>query len=179
MFSSPPSFPAWSTIGENPLSSVLCDYEKREVPFDVAGVQLSTYGTIGGGLETMRLAAPKLTHQWAIRNQGETPPPWVPPPLSTYSGSHRCPPKLFTTQPVDIVFWDQGHKERSSLLPTSPVELALASTDDSARPSFIFEAWGESASTWREGAVSKIFLSRWKTLGYQTHCRWVRQSLPQ
>jgi hypothetical protein len=173
MFSSPPSFPAWSTIGENPLSSVLCDYEKREVPFDVAGVQLSNYGTIGGGLETMRLAAPKLTHQWAIRNQGETPPPWGPPPLSTYSGSHRCPPKLFTTQPVDIVFWDQGHKERSSLLPTSPVELALASTDDSVRPSFIFEAWGESASTWREGPVSKIFLSRWKTLGYQTHCRWV------
>ena len=112
-----------SLIGEAPLSSVLCDFEKRYVPVQVKGTHLSTYGTIDGGLETMRLAVPRLTHEWAIRQGNELPPPWTPNSQpAVYKGPHRFPPKLLQTHPVDVIFWDQGYREKLVSLAPSPLE---------------------------------------------------------
>ena len=127
----------------------------------------------------MREAATALEHRWAVRRQGSEPPPLSQskdPPRRVIVGTHRFPGGLFHQSPVDLLFIERGTQEKGDGVQPSHVETVLHITQEQDRPKYIVEAWNCASPMWNTGPVSKLVITRWKKLGYDTHCRWVQAS---
>ena len=88
-------------------------------------------------------------------------------------GYQNYPFNLLKKHPVDLLVVER-------IAATSPPEGALASTSWEAivkrtpipkRPKVILESWVDLASTWARGPLCKINVTRWRNLGYETHCK--------
>ena len=134
--------------------------------------ELTTYGTIDGGLELMTLALPTLTHRWGVRREGRPPLSCDPrPPERVFQGHHRLPHDLLVKEPVDLVILERGMCPPQDFTTTPGWEIPFDSPLPlSSRPQAVLESWPPGAALWPSGPMSKIATSRWNDRGYQSHC---------
>jgi hypothetical protein len=148
--------------------------EVRAVPGDQRP-WLESFGTIDCGYELMRVAWPKLQHQFAVRRKGESVDTDVAdPPEKTVIGHHRYPAKLLNQTPVDLLVIERGFlKHPTAGYIREPWEDLIHTTNQQARPKVILESWPSSAEFWSKGPVCKASLTRWADVGYTSRCKLI------
>ena len=134
---------------------------------------IRTYGTIGGGMETMCLAWPALEHIFATRrpNTLET---QLGDDVKTVYPCPRFPVNILRANPVDLLTIENGHLT-TPLATSSPQvwERAVSKAPRHKQPRLIIEMWPGGAGLWANSPTSKPFRSRWAELGYVSRSKRV------
>jgi len=166
--------------------------EVRRIPKPSTTSWLHTYGTLDGGGELMRLAWTSMQHVFAMRRLGHSIPSSNPlvgettTSTSTSSdllvgetntiikyGYPNYPFNLLKKHPVDLFVVERiaASSPHAGALSSTSWEAIVKSTPVPKRPKVILESWVGIASTWARGPLCKINVTRWKNLGYETHCK--------
>jgi hypothetical protein len=140
--------------------------EVREIPV-ATEPWVHTYGTIGCGLETMRLAWPSLKHRFSVRN-----PEASRCGVATVGVEHITPgtvPKLnlLTRFPVDVLAVERGHMNSPpTKYKPERWETLVDSAIESNHPKVVVEMHPPGAELWEKGPACKSTRTRWADRGY-------------
>jgi hypothetical protein len=129
---------------------------------------LSTYGTMGGGLELMRVAWPRLQHVFAVQSSTLLSLPG-PQPVHVVAGPRFGHTNFLALHPVDLLIVERSHISCSChLTQAEDWEHLIQLAPHQACPQVVVESWQAGAISWPDGPADKGSRSRWLLLGYGT-----------
>ncbi len=148
--------------------------EVRTAPPENEEQWSQSFGTLDGGIETMRMAWATLEHKFAVRRRNETIGHLEEgtSDAKVVPGPRRYPEHLLKNHPVGLLVVERGHIQRPEAVPKAEEwEKLVEGTALEHRPKIIIESWKATALMWSQGPTSKGVITRWRTLGYATRCR--------
>jgi hypothetical protein len=167
-------FQLLSSLGErNDWDAVAAGVEVRDVPTTSRTFMISSYGTIDGGYELMRMAWPKMLHKFAVRRNDErVDGNLMGPPQKVVYGHHRYPTRLLKITPVDLLIIERGYlKKPTKTYQREEWEHLIEHTVPDNRPMLVLESWPASAQSWMKGPMCKSVVTRWEERDYSSRCK--------
>ena len=129
---------------------------------------MTTYGTVGCGLEAMREAWPGMDHVFSVRDgSGRDGGDLLGPPAAHYYGGPRGPRSLLSRHLVNLLVVERGHIRRPRLTDhVEEWEVLVKSAPVETQPKVVVKSWASQAVNWAHGPTKKLARSRWRELGY-------------
>ncbi len=144
--------PTITSPGEqNDWDAVVVGVDVWNVPTTSRTFMISSYGTIDGGYELMRMAWPKMLHKFVVRRNDErVDGNLMGPPQKVVYGHHRYPTRLFKITPVDLLIIERGYlKKPTKSYQREEWEHLIEHTVPDNRPTMlVLESWPASAQSW-------------------------------